>query len=71
MREPFPTMKQVEKARRERIARWYRCLPPPRTARQQDIMHRIADRYMNMGGMTPGLSKKIGIAIPGFFTTCT
>ena len=70
MREPFPTLEQVEKAGRERIARWYRCLPPPRTAHQQDIMHRIADRLTNMGGMPPALSKKIGITVPGFFTDC-
>ncbi len=71
MPEPFPSLEQVEKANRDQIARWCRCLPEPKIAHQQDIMHRIADRFLTMGGMTPGLSKKIGIIVPGFFTDCT
>ncbi len=71
MPEPFPSMEQVENANRNQIARWYRCLPEPKIAHQQDIMHRIADRFMHMGGMTHRLSKKIGITVPGFFTSCT
>jgi hypothetical protein len=60
MPEHFPTMEQVERANREQIARWYRFLPMREVAKQQSIMDRIADRFMNMGGMTPGLGKKIG-----------
>lgn len=61
MPEPFPTMGRVERADRAQIARWFCFLPAPQTANQQNIMDRIADRYMNMGGMTPGLSKEIGL----------
>jgi hypothetical protein len=72
MPELFPTMEQVERADREQIARWYRFLPTREIAYSQDIMDRIADRFMNMGGMTPGLSRKIGFTpLPGFYTSCT
>lgn len=61
--EQFPTMEQVENADREQIARWwYRCLPAREGANQRNIMDRIVDRFLNMGGMTPGLSKKIGFS---------
>jgi hypothetical protein len=35
-------------------------------------MDRIVDRFKNMGGMTPGLSKKIGFTpSPGYYTDFT
>lgn len=72
MPEHFPTMEQVEKADREQIARWYRFLPAREITNQQSIVDRIADRFMNMGGMTPGLSKKIAFSpIPSFRTDNT
>jgi hypothetical protein len=59
-RPDFPTMDQVEKASRERLAKWYRFLPSGQTKEQQQIMDRIAERFKQPGGMTPELSKKIG-----------
>jgi hypothetical protein len=58
--DPFPTMEQVEKADREQIARWHCFLSAPNTASEQNIADRIADRFLNTGGLTPGLSQKIG-----------
>ena len=55
MSEPYPTIDQVEEADREQIARWYYYLPRSEVASEQKIMERIIDRFMNMGGMTPGL----------------
>ena len=60
MPEIFPTMEQVDKANREQIAIWYWLLPKSVIASDRKIMERIADRFMNMGGMTPGLRQKIG-----------
>jgi hypothetical protein len=60
MPEPYPTMEQVEKATREQIARWHCFLAPPGSGRERDIADRIADRLLNMGGLTPGLTEKIG-----------
>ena len=57
----FPTIEEVEKADQEQLARWYRFLPSGETAADQKIMKRIAERFENMGGMTPELSKKIGM----------
>jgi hypothetical protein len=65
MLEYFPTMEEVEKANREQLGRWLiNFLPAREIAGPQDIMDRIADRFMNMGGMTPGLRKKL--AVTGF-----
>jgi hypothetical protein len=72
MPELFPTMEQVEKADREQIARWYRSLSKSDVASHQNVMDRIVDRFKNMGGMTPGLSKKIGFTpSPGYYTDFT
>jgi hypothetical protein len=57
----FPTIEEVERAGREQLARWYRFLPSGETATDQEIMKRIAQRFQKLGGMTPELSKKIGL----------
>lgn len=57
----FPTIEQVERANKEQLARWYRFLPSGETAADQKIMKRIAERFDKLGGMTPQLSKKIGM----------
>jgi hypothetical protein len=71
MPDPFPTMEQVDKADREQIARWHCYLAAPRSASEQDIADRIADRCLNMGGLTPGLSAKIGFSQPQTIPTPT
>ena len=53
-------MTQVETASREQLAKWYRFLPSGDTQDQQKIQDRIAERFNQMGGMNPALSKKIG-----------
>lgn len=60
MPAPFPTMEQVERANREQIARWHCFLAMPNSPSEQDIADRIADRFLNLGGLTPGLREKIG-----------
>jgi len=57
----FPTIEEVEKADKKQLARWYRFLPSGETAAEQKIMKRIAERFEKVGGMTPELSKKIGM----------
>ena len=57
----FPTLEEVKKADKEQLARWYRFLPSGETAEDQKIMKRIAERFEKLGGMTPELSKKIGM----------
>ena len=46
----FPTIKEVEKAGKEKRARWYRFLPSGETAADQKIMRRIAERFNKLGG---------------------
>ena len=57
----FPTVEEVEKADKEQLARWYRFLPSGETTMDQMIMKRIAERFEKLGGMTPEISKKIGM----------
>jgi hypothetical protein len=60
-RSDFPTMAQVEAADRDQLACWYRFLAAGDSAEHQKIMDRIAARFEKLGGMTPQLSKKIGL----------
>ena len=57
----FPTLEELEKADKERLARWYRFLPSGEAAADRKITKRIAGRFDKLGGMTPELSKKIGM----------
>jgi hypothetical protein len=57
----FPTIREVERANKEQLARWYRFLPSGETAADQKIMKRIAERFEKLGGMTTELSKRIGM----------
>jgi len=57
----FPTVEEVERADREQLARWYRFLPSGETPTQKKVMKRIAERFEKLGGMTPQLTKKIGM----------
>jgi hypothetical protein len=57
----FPTIEEVERAGKEQLARWYRFLPSGETLADQKIMNRIAERFEKLGGMTPELSRQIGM----------
>ena len=70
----YPSMASVESANREQLCRWHRFLPSPgwgglnnsleEFQKQMDaeakIMDRIEERFKQMGGFTPELSKLIG-----------
>jgi hypothetical protein len=60
-RPDFPTIKEVKNASKEQLARWYRFLPSGDTAEQQKVIELIRKRFKELGGMTPALSKKIGV----------
>ena len=56
-----PTMAEVEAADREHICKWWRLLPSQITRGEQaKIIARIAERFDEMGGFTPEISKRIG-----------
>lgn len=70
----YPTIEEVESATHEQLAHWHRFLPSPGAAavgasqktfqelltKQGSILDRIGDRFKEMGGMTPEISKRIG-----------
>ena len=67
----YPTKVEIEEATHMQLARWYRFLPSPGvsevgTSRFQEVldvevglMDRIHERFKEMGGMTPAISKAI------------
>jgi hypothetical protein len=61
----FPTMEEVEAADHALLCRWYRFLPAGVTAEQKPIMDRLVERFHAFGGMTPGISKRLGWDAPG------
>lgn len=68
----YPTLEQVEQASHIQLARWHRFLPSPGSraigqdnfqevfAQQAAILDRIEERFKELGGMTPEISKGIG-----------
>ena len=56
----MPTIEEVEKADREQICRWWRFLGSPTTDEEVIVMNRIAERFREVGGFTPEISKQIG-----------
>ncbi len=56
----YPTIDEVNKADRVQLAKWTRFLPSPETHDEIEIINRIGERFKQLGGMTPIISKKIG-----------
>jgi len=65
-RPDFPTMKDVESATVEQLARWYRFLPVGDTMTQRNVVHQITERLKKKGAINENgdiaaaVSKKIG-----------
>ena len=57
---PMPTIEEVEKADREQICRWWRFLRSPETDEEVKAMNRIVERFKELGGFTPEISKRLG-----------
>lgn len=60
MPTPFPSLASVERATRYELCFWHRFLPSAPTEELQNIQKRIYDRWREMGGFTPEISKAIG-----------
>lgn len=56
----YPTLKEIEEADRVQICRWHRFLPLARDEDQLKVTNRIFERFKELGGMTPQISKLIG-----------
>ena len=59
----MPTMKEIETADREQICCWYRFLPTPTNPDDKESfkrLNRIVERFKEVGGFTPEISKHIG-----------
>ena len=56
----YPTREAVNVADRYTICLWYRRLAIPENKEQEEIMNLIVERFKELGGFTPGISKSIG-----------
>lgn len=56
----YPTLEEVEKADRLQICKWHRFLPLARDDNELKITNRVFERFKELGGMTPQISKLIG-----------
>ena len=56
----MPTIEEVEKASRLKICTWFRFIRSPISDDEVDIVNRIVERFDELGGMTPAISKRIG-----------
>ncbi len=71
----YPTMEEVETAEYIQICRWYRFLPSPGTIaegrapevhktmvkKERIILDAISNKVLAAGGISPEISKKIGL----------
>jgi len=56
----FPTLERVETADRYTLCMWHRFLPSATTYETVVIQDRIFERWKEVGGFTPEISKSIG-----------
>jgi len=56
----YPPLEEVEKASKYQLGCWYRFLPSPQNDAGVQVMNRIVERFNELGGWTPELSKQIG-----------
>ncbi len=56
----YPTLEAVKTASRFQICKWYRFLPFASTENEIKVNELICERYLELGGMTPEISKQIG-----------
>lgn len=56
----YPQIEQVKEASRYEICKWYRHLRSPENQQEEVVMNLICERYKELGGFTPELSKQIG-----------
>ena len=59
----YPTLEQVNATSYIQLAEWYRFLPSPKNE-DLAILNRICERFKELGGMTPEISKAIGWGHP-------
>jgi hypothetical protein len=58
----YPTLEDVEAASRVQLARWWRFLRSAHADNEQEqaVQKRYQERFDELGGMTPEISKQIG-----------
>ncbi len=55
-----PTIKEIDEASRIQICRWHRFLPLANNEEELKITNHVYKRFIELGGMTPSISKAIG-----------
>lgn len=56
----YPTKQEVLEADRVQICKWWRFLRSPETDQEVEVNNVLTDRFKELGGFTPEISKQIG-----------
>lgn len=56
----YPTEQQVKDADRMDVCRWYRFLPIAENETEAKIEKLVYDKFKELGGFTPEISKAVG-----------
>jgi len=56
----YPPLNEVINASRYDICKWHRFLRSPETEREVEINTRMFERWQEVGGFTPEISKQLG-----------
>jgi hypothetical protein len=56
----YPTLEAVERAERMQLCRWWRFLRSPESDYEIKVNKRLAERFHEVGGFTPEISKALG-----------
>ncbi len=56
----YPTLEQVEAADRYQLCKWHRFLGSPQNEEELKVSKRNFERWKEVGGFTPEISKSIG-----------
>ncbi|MFK5855404.1 MAG: hypothetical protein QM503_04675 [Bacteroidota bacterium] len=56
----YPTLEEVNAAERIDICIWWRALASPVNKAQAEVNVRLAERFKEVGGFTPEISKQLG-----------
>ena len=61
MKKRYPELRDVTNADRVQLCKWHRFLRSPETSEEATTMNLIESLYAEKGGMTPEISKEIGL----------
>ena len=56
----YPTLNEINQASHYELGKWMRFVPSPGYNAEVKLLNRIIERFGDMGGWNPSLSKMVG-----------